>query len=363
MTEVLRLLALLSSLILVLGCSELAEQDALTSQTLGQQSEAPTDTLHYFTTSPSGARSVLWRGEAGVPTTGTGTLRRTRLAVVEHASGYAPRGAISASGRLGWVTLPTDRRHGNPGEVWLDGKAIDERALYLQTPLFVGEAFFYLRQEPGPERFGSNGRLLQTKDEFELVRIDASGREDILHTEVALWLHLVGRLPGKPDHLLVQRVRDDGSHLLVFEPEGRLVATHFLGAGAVRDLHPDPSRPGWVTYLESQGGPQGSRVLEMNLRGPSTASATAVSHVRQDQLSPYAAPLPLRSGSILITSSDPATEEFRVPLFELDRGHVLWREHSKTELTYVLLGSEGQRTRLVPPGDAAQDVSLLRSSR
>ena len=363
MNQVLRLFPLLSSLLLVLGCSSPTTQDVSSSQTFAQRAETPTETLYYFTTSPAGARSVLWRGEVGAPATASGTLRRTRLDVVEHASGYAPRGAISDSGRLGWLTLPSDRRHGNPGQVWLDGAPIDERALYLQTPIFIGESFFYLRREPGPERLGSDGRLLQTVDDFELVRIGRSGSEDILHTETALWLHLVGRLPGKPDHLLVQRVRDDGAHLLVFEPEGHLVATHFLGTGAVRDIQVDPSRPGWVTYLENLGGPQGSRVVEMNLRGPDAARGRATKQIRQDTLPPYAAPLPSRSGSILLASSDPATEDFRVPLLEIDLDRVLWREHSKSTLTYSLLGPGAQRVRLVPPGDAAQDVSLLRSSR
>ena len=364
MTTTLRLLALLLSISLVSACSDSTGESAPGSLALAHQERGSAAALHYFTTSALGTHSVLWRADTTEPPSASGTLRRSRVTVVEHAPGYSPRGAISESGRLGWLTLPGDRRHGNPGQVWLDGALVDDRALYLQTPVFIGDDFFYLRREPGPERVGNDGRLLQTMDDFELVRIDSSGAEHIVHSGTALWFHFVGRLPGSPERLLVQRVRDDGAHLLVFEPQGRLMATHFLGTGAVRDIRVDPNRPNRLTYLENQGGPEGARVVEMNLQGrPDTASGRVPRAVLRDKLPPHASPLPLRSGTLLLATGDPVTDSFRVPLLEVVEGRVVWREHNNNKLTYSLLGPKNRRLRLVPPDDAAQDVSLLRGPR
>jgi hypothetical protein len=264
---------------------------------------------------------------------------------------------------MAWLNLPPDRRHGDSAQLWLGGEIVDERALYLQTPVFLGEDLYYLRRSPGPARVGPDGKLLQTLDDFELVRLAPSGAERIIHTESALWFHFAGQSPDAAARLLVLRIRDDGTDLLEFARDGKLIATHFLGTGSVRDVRVNPAQKGRVTYLRSAGGPAEAQVREINLAGRSSpASGRRQAKVLRADLRSYAAPLPLRSGALLLAEGDPFSEPFfAVPLREVSAGVVLWREDRNDQLTYVLRGPGDRVRRLAPPGDAAQDVSLLRA--
>lgn len=340
------------------GCSDEASRAVVDVQVHAiRQPVASSPVLHYFTTSSDGGYSILWRADLAVPRSLTRTLSRERIDGVSHAAGYAPRGAISIDRRTAWTTLPSDRRHGDPAQLWMDGVLVDERALYLQDPLFLGADLFYLRREPGPPRTSPQGKLLQPLDDFSLVRIAPSGAEQVVRSELALWFHLVGA-GGQADHLLIQRVDDDGSHLLELTGSGGLVRTHFLGTGPVRDIRKDPSRPDWVTYLRGTGGADGAQILELNLRGP----ASSRERVLHSGLRGDASPLPLSSGELLLTEQDPlSSSDYSLPIIEVTTGTVLWRDHRADRLIYTLREAGGRTTRLVPPGDAGQDVSLLRA--
>jgi len=320
----------------------------------------PTDTLHYFTTSSEGGHSTVWRADLTAPPSPTGTLSRKRVGGVSHAAGYAPRGAISADLRMAWTTLPSDRRHNDPAQLWLDGTLVDDRVLYLQDPLFLSNDLFYLRREPGPFRRSPQGSLLQPLDEFILVRVTPSGASQVIHSESALWFHFVGVAPDRSQHLLIQRIRDDGSHLLELSVSGELLRTHFLGTGPVRDIRTDPARPGWVTYLRGSGVPDEAQVLELNLRAPSSIGE----RVLQSGLQDHASPLPLESGELLLTEEGLEPDFFyALPISEVTPGNVLWREHRSNQLTYALRRNDGSTLRLVPPDDAGQSVSLLRPAQ
>ena len=321
--------------------------------------------LHYFTTSGTGTRSILWESSLDRPPTPSGTAQRTRVLAVEHAAGYGPRGAISSSNRVAWITLPAGRRHGDPAQVWLDGELIDDRVLYLQAPLFIGEDLFYLRREPGPERFHPSGNLLQTLDTFELVRVSPSGKESVLFTAEALWFHLVGQGVRTPPQLLLQRVTESGTHLLEVTTTGQRVGSHLLGTGAIRDITPDPKRPGWVVYQHSPEGTQTTRIETTNLRQerPKDGNPSSARNVLQERVPTFASPLPLHSGEVLVTEQREAGRFTAIPVMELAPGQTLWREHTPDALQFVVRGPSESRVRLVPPGDAAQDVTLLRRTQ
>lgn len=324
---------------------------------LAQDSAAGTELLHYFTTSPAGARSILWQADPSQPASATGALHRRSLGQVEHAAGYAPRGASSPSGRLAWLRLPPDRRHGHPAELWLEDVLVADGALQLQTPLFVGEDLFFLRHSPGPIRSGADGHLLQRLDDFELLRIDPSGQDHVLHTEASLWLHFVGVRPSPAGSssptLLLQRVDDAGHHLLEFSRSGQLLARSFLGTGVVRDVRLSPVDADRISYLHRTGDTASIVGLDLatGQRSPLHRTVAADS-----------APLPSSDGSLLLAEGDPRGETYRVPEWERADLGVIWREHEGRELSWVLVGPSG-RLRLVPPGDAAQDISLLRKPR
>jgi hypothetical protein len=321
--------------------------------------------LHYFTTSGTGTRSILWESNLTLPPTATGTVQRTRMLAVEHAAGYGPRGAISRSNRVAWLTLPADRRHGDPAQVWLDGELIDDRALYLQAPLFIDEHLFYLRREPGPQRFDSAGNLLQTLDSFELIRVSPSGQESTLFVSDALWFHIVGQSTQTPSQLLLQRITDPGTHLLEVATTGRKTAAHFLGSGPIRDITPDPARPGWMVYQHSPHGTHTTQIETFDLRQEARQGyvAPAGPRVLRQGVSPFASPLPLRDGRVLITEQQDGGRFTAIPVAEFPTGQSLWREQTLHDLQFVLRGASESRVRLVPPGDAAQDVTLLRRAK
>ena len=321
--------------------------------------------LHYFTTSGTGTRSILWESSLHRPPSSSGTVQRTRVLAVEHAAGYGPRGAISSSNRVAWITLPAGRRHGDPAQVWLDGELIDDRALYLQAPLFIDDDLFYLRREAGPERFSPSGNLLQTLDTFELVRVSPSGKESVLFTAEALWFHIVGQGAGSRPQLLLQRVTEPGTHLLEVTTAGRRVGSHLLGTGAIRDITPDPKRPGWVVYQHSPQGARTTRIETTNLRPerPQGGEPSSTRKVLREDVPSFASPLPLRSGEVLVTEQREGGRFTALPVAEFSTGQTLWREHTPHDLQFVVRGPSEARVRLVPPGDAAQDVSLLRRSQ
>jgi hypothetical protein len=77
-----------------------------------------------------------------------------------------------------------------------------------------------------------------------------------------------------------------------------------------------------------------------------------------------ASPLPLKSGELLLTEEGPRPgSDYSLPISEVAPGTVLWREHRDDQLTYTIRKSDGTTIRLVPTGDAAQDVSLLRPAQ
>jgi len=311
------------------------------------------DRLLYFTTSPDGDRSTLWSADLEAPPTASGTLVRTRVEVVEHAPGYAPRGSLSADGsRTAWVVPPPGPSHGGPAELFVDGALVDESALYLQRPRFVGDALMYLRAWPGEDRVGADGRLRARRDHFELVaRGGDEGR--VVATWDGLWVQLCGTLPGLPGDpargLIVLRIDDDGSELLELRADGSLRARWRLDGAVLRDVQPDPDGARAVWLLDRTAG----ALVRVPFDGAGEP-ATKASGLFGDLSAIVSG-----GGAVAVTEGEPGSGWWRVPERAVSSFGVLWREHGPAGMESVLETLDGRRATLAPPGDAAQHASVL----
>jgi len=175
-------------------------------------------TLHYFAGVVDGELSVLWRTDPGAADP---SAVRERVLTVEHAAGYPARGAVSDSGSLAWLRKP-DGRHHDPVELYIDGRLVDDAALYLQQPRFVGETLMWLRRWPGEPRVDARGLALQSLDGFDLLALPPGGQPRIVARWDALWVQLDG---VAEDRLAVQVIGDDGPRDLLLGTDGSVAAT------------------------------------------------------------------------------------------------------------------------------------------
>lgn len=173
--------------------------------------------LYYFAGVVDGERSTLWWTD---PADDDPARVRREVATVDHAPGYPARGAMNDDGsHVAWLRQPEGSRHHDPVELVLDGAVVDEAALYLQQPRFVGEALMYLRRWPGEPRLDERGRQVQALDGFDLVALEPGGAPRIVGRWDALWVQLDG--VARPDPgLLVRVVEDAGPRLLELRPDG-----------------------------------------------------------------------------------------------------------------------------------------------
>ena len=331
--------------------------------------------LVYFTAEVDGDRSTLWLADPAADTDDDGLVARRRLASVEHAAGYLPRGVISVDGEhTAWVTLPSDRRHGDPAELHVDGVLVDELALYLQTPRLLEEQVLYLRSWAGEPRTRADGKLLPRLDSFEIVALDAAAiargeprGERVVSELTALWVQLCGVLPGPASDpepgLLALVLTDAGPELVELRTDGRLRARWRLHGSEVRDVQVDPAGGRDVYVLAVTPGTDDASLVRVPFGAPGSPT-TVVSGLHR-----ASSPRLLADGSVVTTTglvggpgppkgrpasacpAGPCESAWRAPEHAVPSGGTLWREHSdRAPVAWVLERSPEDRVFLAPPG-------------
>lgn len=313
--------------------------------------------LAWFATSSDGQRSTLWSSDPDAAVGPSGALRRTRVTVVEHAAGYAPRGRVTADGtHAAWVRVPPGPGTAGTAELFVDEVLVDDEALYLQRPTFLGDTVIYLRSHPGEPRFRPDGKLLPRLDEFELVARAPDGHSEVIRAWTTNWIQLCGTLPGVPGDtapgLLVLDIAEDGPELRELRVDGSQRSLWRLSGADIRDVQPDPAGTRDVYVLSSTPGGRDARLVRVPFGG------TGAPEVVRDGLHRGSSPRIDADGDIFTTEGLVGAEAWRVPEHAIAAG-MLWREHSRDQLSWILVHPDGDRVFLAPPDDAAQDVSLL----
>jgi len=327
--------------------------------------------LLYFTTSPQGAESVLFRADVGGMEAGAegAPLFRQPLWTVEHAPGFQPRGALSDSGRAAWLALPRGRGVGDPAllqvaDVTRSGLTpivVDEEALYLQQPVFQGERLLYLRGSPaGDPNLQGTAQHAWT---FSLLGWSPGvGQPVLLRRSRALWVMLVGLVPSSEaahaaspaDHLVLLEIHPFGPILVELDGSGALVRRWSPGADlVVRDLAVDPDGRRSVVFLGAAPRQRGASLLRLDL------DTGDVDELRVD-LSRQASPRLLPGGrGVLVTEPGPGGNGLRFPQQTLEDGAALYRVQGDQGLSWVYARPGSPDRRLAPAEELAQDVSVL----
>lgn len=355
-------------LLVAVACAQPVQEPADLQTTGAAAVVAPGEAgLLYFTSEIEGVRSTLWLADPSGATDEEGLVSRRRVASVEHAAGYLPRGVVSDDGaHRAWVTLPADRRHGDPAELYVDGVLVDELALYLQTPRLLGDRLIYLRSWAGEERLRPDGKLLPRVDTFEIIALDAAAaargepRGEVVISELsALWVQLCGVLPGPPGDpdpgLLLLVLNDAGPELLELRADGRLRARWKLHGSEVRDVRPDPAGGRDVHLLAITPGSDEASLVRVPFGAPGGPETLL------DGLHRASSPRLSFDGSVATTEGQVGGGAWRVPEHAVTDGGLLWREHSdRAPVAWVWERSSADRVLLAPPG---HDLSWLGAIR
>jgi hypothetical protein len=201
---------------LLIACQQAAP--AGTSQEaalLAPAVQLTTPGLYYFAGVVDGDSSTLWWTDPGADDPAAG---RREVATVAHAPGYPARGAVTADGtHVAWLRQPEGGRHHDPAELFLDGVRVDDVALYLQSPRFVGQTLMYLRRWPGEPRVDARGLQQQALDGFDLLAVSPGQKPRIVARWDALWVQLDGSDEGG---VLATVVQDDGPRAVALSTSG-----------------------------------------------------------------------------------------------------------------------------------------------
>lgn len=211
-----RLLPLVLLFALV-GCAQPPEAIGVDQEATVEAGLAGQPGLYFFAGVVDGDRSVLWWTD---PAAADPSAVRREVTTVEHAAGYPARGVVSEDGaHVAWLRQPEGTRHNDPAELVLDGVQVDEAALYLQQPWFVGDTLYYLRRWPGEPRRDARGGALQALDGFDLVALAPGGSARIVARWDALWVLVDGVTEAEPG-LKVSVLDDSGPRRVELTPDG-----------------------------------------------------------------------------------------------------------------------------------------------
>lgn len=154
------------------------------------------------------------------------------LRTVEHAAGFPPRGARGQAG-VAWVSLPLGSGRSDSAQVHADfgggPELLDEQALELQRPVWVGACLAWLRGTAVPTAAASKAQARQAPMDFELRLASPAGSTAVLRTR-ATWLQVLGVVGGR---LALYELQDDGAALRLLGVDEQRIE---LGAGYARDL-------------------------------------------------------------------------------------------------------------------------------